>query len=99
MQQAVDGIHILVPRHHLLLNYNWTCPEAAYELQHLVAVIIGYLAFMDMGLDLPVTKPSLKSEPEMIVRPVVTFHFGVFAASEKRATIGLWNRAKSLASR
>ena len=30
--------------------------EAAYGLQSLVAVIIGYLTFMDMGLDLPVTK-------------------------------------------
>jgi O-antigen/teichoic acid export membrane protein len=30
--------------------------EAAYGLQSLVAVIIGYLAFMDMGLDLPITK-------------------------------------------
>ena len=30
--------------------------EAAYGLQGLVAVIIGYLTFMDMGLDLPVTK-------------------------------------------
>jgi O-antigen/teichoic acid export membrane protein len=30
--------------------------ETAYGLQSLVAVIIGYLAFMDMGLDLPITK-------------------------------------------
>lgn len=30
--------------------------EAAYGLQSLVAVIIGYLTFMDMGLDLPITK-------------------------------------------
>ena len=30
--------------------------EAAYGLQSLAAVIIGYLTFMDMGLDLPVTK-------------------------------------------
>jgi O-antigen/teichoic acid export membrane protein len=30
--------------------------EAAYGLQNLVAVIIGYLAFMDMGLDLPIIK-------------------------------------------
>ena len=30
--------------------------EAAYGLQSLVSVIIGYLTFMDMGLDLPVTK-------------------------------------------
>ena len=30
--------------------------ESAYGLQSLMAVIIGYLTFMDMGLDLPVTK-------------------------------------------
>lgn len=30
--------------------------ETAYGLQSLVAVIIGYLTFMDMGLDLPITK-------------------------------------------
>ena len=30
--------------------------EAAYGLQSLVAVIIGYLTFMDMGLDLPIIK-------------------------------------------
>jgi O-antigen/teichoic acid export membrane protein len=30
--------------------------EAAYGLQSLVAVVIGYLAFMDMGLDLPIIK-------------------------------------------
>jgi len=30
--------------------------EAAYGLQSLVAVIIGYLTFMDMGLELPITK-------------------------------------------
>ena len=30
--------------------------ESAYGLQSLVAVIIGYLTFMDMGLDLPITK-------------------------------------------
>ena len=30
--------------------------EAAYGLQSLVAVVIGYLTFMDMGLDLPITK-------------------------------------------
>lgn len=30
--------------------------EATYGLQSLVAVIIGYLTFMDMGLDLPITK-------------------------------------------
>jgi len=30
--------------------------EAAYGLQSLVAVIIGYMTFMDMGLDLPITK-------------------------------------------
>jgi len=30
--------------------------ETAYGLQSLVSVIIGYLAFMDMGLDLPITK-------------------------------------------
>lgn len=30
--------------------------EAAYGLQSLFAVIIGYLTFMDMGLDLPITK-------------------------------------------
>lgn len=30
--------------------------ETAYGLQSIVAVIIGYLAFMDMGLDLPITK-------------------------------------------
>jgi len=30
--------------------------EAAYGLQSIVAVIIGYLAFTDMGLDLPITK-------------------------------------------
>ena len=30
--------------------------QTAYGLQSLVAVIIGYLAFMDMGLDLPITK-------------------------------------------
>jgi len=30
--------------------------EAAYGLQSLVAVIIGYLTFMDMGLDFPITK-------------------------------------------
>jgi len=30
--------------------------EAAYGLQSLIAVIIGYLTFMDMGLDLPITK-------------------------------------------
>jgi O-antigen/teichoic acid export membrane protein len=37
----------------LLLN---ALGETAYGLQSLVAVIIGYLAFMDMGLDLPITK-------------------------------------------
>jgi O-antigen/teichoic acid export membrane protein len=30
--------------------------EAGYGLQSLVAVIIGYLTFMDMGLDLPIIK-------------------------------------------
>jgi len=30
--------------------------EAAYGLQSLVAVVIGYLTFMDMGLDLPMIK-------------------------------------------
>ncbi len=30
--------------------------ESAYGLQSLVAVIIGYLAFVDMGLDLPIIK-------------------------------------------
>ena len=30
--------------------------DAAYGLQSLVAVIIGYLTFMDMGLDLPIIK-------------------------------------------
>lgn len=30
--------------------------EAAYGLQSLVGVIIGYLAFLDMGLDLPIAK-------------------------------------------
>jgi len=30
--------------------------EAAYGLQTLVAVIIGYLTMMDMGLDLPIIK-------------------------------------------
>jgi len=30
--------------------------EAAYGLQSLVAVVIGYLTFMDMGLDLPIIK-------------------------------------------
>ncbi|KFN39675.1 hypothetical protein KN63_01780 [Smithella sp. F21] len=30
--------------------------DAAYGIQSLVAVIIGYLTFMEMGLDLPVTK-------------------------------------------
>lgn len=30
--------------------------EEAYGLQSLVAVIIGYMTFMDMGLDLPITK-------------------------------------------
>ena len=30
--------------------------ESAYGLQSLVSVIIGYLTFMDMGLDLPITK-------------------------------------------
>ncbi len=30
--------------------------EAAYGLQSLVAVIIGYLTFMDLGLDFPITK-------------------------------------------
>ena len=30
--------------------------EAAYGLQSLAGVIVGYLAFMDMGLDLPITK-------------------------------------------
>lgn len=30
--------------------------DAAFGLQSLVAVIIGYLTFMDMGLDLPITK-------------------------------------------
>ncbi|MBI3240810.1 MAG: oligosaccharide flippase family protein [Chloroflexi bacterium] len=30
--------------------------EAAYGLQTLVAVVIGYLTVMDMGLDIPVTK-------------------------------------------
>jgi len=30
--------------------------EAAFGLQSLVAVVIGYLTFMDMGLDLPITK-------------------------------------------
>lgn len=30
--------------------------ESAYGLQSLVAVVIGYLTFMDMGLDLPITK-------------------------------------------
>jgi O-antigen/teichoic acid export membrane protein len=30
--------------------------ESAYGLQSMVAVIIGYMAFMDMGLDLPITK-------------------------------------------
>ncbi len=30
--------------------------EAAYGLQSFVAVIIGYLTFMDMGLDFPITK-------------------------------------------
>jgi O-antigen/teichoic acid export membrane protein len=33
-----------------------TLGETAYGLQSLVAVIIGYLAFMDMGLDLPIIK-------------------------------------------
>lgn len=30
--------------------------ETAYGLQSLVAVIVGYLTFMDMGLELPITK-------------------------------------------
>lgn len=30
--------------------------EAAFGLQSLVAVVVGYLTFMDMGLDLPITK-------------------------------------------
>lgn len=30
--------------------------EEAYGLQSLVAVIVGYMTFMDMGLDLPITK-------------------------------------------
>ncbi len=30
--------------------------EAAYGIQSLAAVVIGYLTFMDMGLDLPITK-------------------------------------------
>lgn len=30
--------------------------EAAFGLQSMVAVIVGYLTFMDMGLDLPITK-------------------------------------------
>lgn len=30
--------------------------ETAYGLQSLVGVIVGYLTFMDMGLDLPITK-------------------------------------------
>lgn len=30
--------------------------EEAYGIQCLVGVIVGYLAFMDMGLDLPITK-------------------------------------------
>ncbi|TSA57084.1 hypothetical protein D4R42_02215 [bacterium] len=30
--------------------------KSAYGLQSLVAVIIGYMTFMDMGLDLPITK-------------------------------------------
>lgn len=33
-----------------------TLGETAYGLQSLVAVIIGYMTFMDMGLDLPITK-------------------------------------------
>lgn len=30
--------------------------ESAYGLQSMISVIIGYMAFMDMGLDLPITK-------------------------------------------
>ena len=33
-----------------------TLGETEYGLQSLVSVIIGYLTFMDMGLDLPITK-------------------------------------------
>jgi O-antigen/teichoic acid export membrane protein len=30
--------------------------EAAYGIQNLVGVVVGYLVFMDMGLDIPITK-------------------------------------------
>jgi len=56
--------------------------ESAYGLQSLVGVIIGYLAFMDMGIDLPLTKylaedraKSDKDKASNLIKTTTTVYF------------------------